>query len=278
MLVKVQLTKGHNPPPSHPGSKMTCFALSQQLLLSSRRLVAGLALIFSGLFASHASVADDFADRSRSLFDGETLAGWEGHAYWFRIEDDSIVAGRLEEKIPHNQFLCTTEVYDDFELRLEVKLQGEGNNAGVQFRSKRVPNSTEVSGFQMDIGRAWDRSVWGAIYDESRRKKMLAEPTPEVNEKIVTEGWTKMRLLCQGPRIQIFVNDVQTVDYTEADDSIPRVGVIGLQIHSGPPTEAWYRNIRILSLPPSDAASSASVPSSASAPAPSQPAPPKSGE
>ncbi len=253
---------------------MTCFAFSLRRLESSRPLeptklfVAGLAWIIASLFSSHASVADDFADRSRSLFDGETLAGWEGHAYWFRIEDDAVVAGRLDEKIPHNQFLCTTEVYDDFELRLEVKLQGEGNNAGVQFRSKRVPQSTEVSGFQMDIGRAWDRSVWGAIYDESRRKKMLAEPTAQINEKIVIEGWTKMRLLCQGPRIQIFVNDVQTVDYTEPDDSIPRVGVIGLQIHSGPPTEAWYRNIRILSLTSSDAAG----------PTPSQPTLPNSGE
>jgi Domain of Unknown Function (DUF1080) len=258
MLVKVRLTKGHNPLPIRSGVKMAWFSEFSKTLPSTRRLMVAVALMISGLVMQPVLVADDFEDRSRSLFVGETLSGWEGHAYWFRIEDDAIVAGRLDEKIPHNQFLCTTEVYDDFELRLEVKLQGEGNNAGVQFRSKRVPGSSEVSGFQMDIGRAWDRSVWGAIYDESRRNKMLAEPTPEVNKSITIEGWTKMRLICQGPRIQVFVNDVQTVDYTETDDSIPRVGVIGLQIHSGPPTEAWYRNIRILSL--------------------SEPAPAKSGE
>lgn len=236
-------SSGHGPSPARqsPASQ------SPSRWRLTGRLAGTVLLIAVGL-CGPAAFADDFDDRSRPLFNGETLTGWEGNAYWFGVEEGAIVAGRLDENIPHNQFLCTTEVYDDFELRLEVKLEGEGNNAGVQFRSKRVPNSTEVAGFQMDVGRAWDRSVWGAIYDESRRRKMLAEPTAEVNEKITIEGWTKMRLICQGPRIQIFVNGVQTVDYTETDDSIPRVGVIGLQIHSGPPTQAWYRNLRILSM------------------------------
>ncbi len=197
---------------------------------------------------SNQCLADDFDNLSMPLFKGETLSGWEGNAYWFRVEGDSIVAGRLDEKIPHNQFLCTTEVYDDFELRLEMKLVGEGDNAGVQFRSRRVPNSSEVSGYQMDAGRAGDRSVWGALYDESRRRKMLAEPAPELSSKLKTDDWVQMRLICQGPRIQIFVNGEQTVDYTESDATIPLAGVIGLQIHSGPGSEAWYRNIHILSL------------------------------
>ncbi len=216
----------------------------------TRRLAAAIAILAIAMFTGIAQAEPDFVKQSRSLFDGESLIGWEGTAYWFRVDDQAIVAGRIDEQIPHNQFLCSTETYGDFELRLDVKLTGEGNNAGVQFRSKRVPNSTEVSGYQMDVGRAWDRSVWGAIYDESRRNKMLAEPASEVSEKLNTEGWTEMRLVCQGPRIQIFVGGVQTVDYTETDDSIPRVGVIALQIHSGPPTEAWYRNIRILTLTP----------------------------
>ena len=97
MLVKVRLTKGHNPPLSPPGAKMACLPRFQQLLMFPSRFVAGLALAITGLFAGQASVADDFADRSRSLFDGETLAGWEGHAYWFRIEDDAVVAGRLDD-------------------------------------------------------------------------------------------------------------------------------------------------------------------------------------
>ncbi len=193
--------------------------------------------------------ADDFRAKSLPLFDGESIAGWEGNAYWFRIEGDAIVAGRLDEKIPHNEFLCTTQNYDDFELRLEAKLVGGGQNAGIQFRSKRVPGSTEVSGYQADVGTAWDRPVWGALYDESRRRKMLAEPDPELAKRLVkTDQWNEIRVVCRGPKIQIFLNGEKTVDYTEEDDAIPRHGVIGLQIHSGEPSEAWYRNIRIRQL------------------------------
>jgi hypothetical protein len=192
----------------------------------------------------------DWIENSLPLFDGQTLAGWEGNAYWFRVDAEdgtaAIVAGRLDEKIPHNQFLCTTQNYDDFELRYEIKLVGDGKNAGVQFRSKRVADSSEVSGYQADAGAAWDRPVWGALYDESRRRKMLAEGDKElVTELVKPDDWNEMRVVCKGNQIQIYLNGRQTVDYTETDDSIPGYGVIGLQIHSGPPSEAWYRNIRV---------------------------------
>ena len=194
-------------------------------------------------------VADDFLDQSLSLFDGETLKGWEGNAAWFRVEDGAIVAGRLDKTIPHNEFLCTVQNYDDFELRLEAKLIGDGKNAGVQFRSKRVPRSSEVSGYQADIGSIGERIIWGALYDESRRRRMLAETDQELAKQIVrNDQWNLIRVVCKDAKIQIFVNGKQTVDYVEPDEQIRSFGVIGLQIHSGPASEAWYRNIRIRQL------------------------------
>ena len=193
--------------------------------------------------------AEDFKKVSQPLFDGKTLEGWEGNDDFFRVEQKSIVAGRLNEKIPHNEFLCTKEKYGDFELRLDAKLVGEGNNAGIQFRSKRIKGSSEVSGYQADVGAAWDRPVWGALYDESRRRKMLAEPDPKLAKRLVKEGdWNELRVRCEGNHIQIFLNGEKTIDYTEAGKDIPATGIIGLQIHSGKPTEAWYRNIRIQKL------------------------------
>jgi hypothetical protein len=41
------------------------------------------------------------------------------------------------------------------------------------------------------------------------------------------------------------VNGIATVDYTEADNKIPRTGFIALQIHGGEPAEASYRKIRL---------------------------------
>jgi hypothetical protein len=180
------------------------------------------------------------------LFDGTSFQGWEGNRDWFRIEDGCVVAGNLAKQIPHNEFLCTEAKYGDFELKFEVRLKGKGDNAGVQFRSVRVPDKTEVSGFQCDVGNAWDRPVWGSLYDESRRNKMMAEGKKEEVLSVLKQGdWNEMRIRAQGDRIQIWLNGKPTVDYTESDATIPKTGVIGLQIHSGPPTEAWYRNLSI---------------------------------
>jgi hypothetical protein len=177
-----------------------------------------------------------------SLFDGQTLAGWEGNLEWFRIDDGAIVAGSLKNPVPRNEFLCTKKTYGDFELRLQFKVVGDGANAGVQIRSQRIPNHHEVCGYQADLGNGW----WGCLYDESRRRKVLAGPPAEKRGEPVRMGqWNDYRIRCEGPRIQLWINGVQTVDYTEADPNIEAAGIIGLQVHSGGPMEAWYRNIRI---------------------------------
>ena len=200
------------------------------------------------LLAQEPKVAD-FDQESLPLFDGQSLAGWEGNAYWFRVEDGAIVAGRLDERIPHNEFLCTTQIYDDFELRLEAKLVGAGQNAGIQIRSKRVRESTEVSGYQVDMGQAGSRGVWGALYDESRRNRMLAEVPPELHDQILKKDtWNHYRIICRGKKITIYLNGKKTVEYEEVESGIPGHGIIGLQIHSGAPSEAWYRNLRIKQL------------------------------
>lgn len=184
------------------------------------------------------------------LFDGATLGGWEGEAEWFRIEDSAVVAGRLTDPIPHNFFLCTEREFGDFELRLEVRSLGPGDNGGIQFRSQRVAGTHEVSGYQADVGSVGSTMIWGALYDESRRNRMLVQPSDAVLRAIVTSPaeWNRMTIRAEGSRIQIWVNDQQTVDYDEPDREIARRGLIGLQVHSGPPSEIWYRRIRIQQL------------------------------
>jgi hypothetical protein len=180
------------------------------------------------------------------LFDGRTFTGWEGNLRIFRIEDGAIVGGSLREKIAQNEFLCTTRSYSDFELRLKVKLLGgDRANAGVQFRTARIPNHHEVAGFQADMGVGW----WGALYDESRRNKVLAGPDQSKMKSVVNvDGWNEYVIRAEGPRIQLWLNGVQTVDYTETDRAIAASGVICPQIHSGPPSEAWYKDIALVDL------------------------------
>jgi hypothetical protein len=184
-----------------------------------------------------------------SLFNGMDLTGWEGKPEWFRIEQGAIVAGKLDTKIPHNFFLCTQHEYGDFELRLQVKTRGDGVNGGIQIRSRRVEGSDEVSGYQADIGGVPNRLVWGGLYDESRRNKFLAESDPgRLKTLVKPDDWNDYVIRCVGPRIELLINGEKTVDYSEQETQIARKGVIGVQVHSGPPCEVWYRRLRIKTL------------------------------
>ena len=182
----------------------------------------------------------------RSLFNGKTLAGWEGDTNTFSVKEGAIHGGSLEKKVPRNEFLCSEETFTNFELRLEARLQGEGKNAGIQFRSSRIQNHHEVIGYQCDMGEMPGRSIWGSLYDESRRRTMLQHGDAEkLKETVKTDEFNAITIRCEGARIQIWVNDLQTVDYTEKEADIARSGIIGLQIHGGAPALASYRHIRI---------------------------------
>ncbi len=179
------------------------------------------------------------------LFDGKTFRGWEGNLQAFRIEAGAVVGGSLTKPIPRNEYLCTKRSYADFELRLKFKVLGKAANAGIQIRSERVPNSNEMIGYQADLGDNW----WGCLYDERRHKLLTGPPEAERSKIIRRDDWNEYVIRCQGRRVQFWINGKQTVDYTEPDLTIPQVGVFGLQIHQGDPSEAWYKDIRIKELP-----------------------------
>ncbi len=178
-----------------------------------------------------------------SLFDGKTFEGWEGDTEkMFRIVDGAIVGGNLKEKIPHNAFLTSKKSYKDFVLKLKFKLLGKDPNAGVQIRSERIPDHHEMIGYQADMGQ----NYWGCLYDESRRRKVLAQADIKLLERIVKPNeWNTYEIRCEGKRVVLKLNDEVTVDYTEPDNTIKQAGLIGLQIHSGAPSEAWYKDITI---------------------------------
>jgi len=209
-------------------------------------LLASLVLVTACLSFA---IADDEAGFT-SLFDGKTLKGWEGNLKMFRVEDGAIVAGTMKQRIPNNEFLCTEREFSDFELRLQTKLTGKGANAGIQIRSKRIPNHHEVIGYQADMGVMGDgRLIWGNLYDESRRRKFLTEGDQvKLKEAVKLDGWNDFVIRCKGRHITITVNGLVVTDYEEQDDDIAGSGIIGLQIHSGPPSEASYRKIRIREL------------------------------
>ncbi len=204
------------------------------------RLPSYFFLFFLALGASspRAALAVPLSDGSFRGWEGDTQTTW-------RLEDGAFTAGRVEVMQPRNEFLRTVREYGDFELTLKWKLVGtEGFvNGGVQFRTQVIPNDHEVSGYQADLGAGFD----GALYDESRRNKMLAQPTPEVLEQARKPlgEWNDYRIRAKGARIQIWLNGVATVDYTEADPAIPRKGIIAVQIHGGAKSQVWYKDLDV---------------------------------
>lgn len=194
---------------------------------------------------------------TRSLFDGESLDGWEvrsEEAEMWKIVDGAITAGSLYDKVPHNSFVSSRDSFHNFDLRLKVRLLGtEGFvNSGIQIRSVRLPNNHEMFGYQVDVGKGW----WGKLYDESRRRKVIGESADAeaVNKAIKDQKWNEFRILAEGPRIRTWINGVPALDFTETEDDIPLDGHIGLQVHGGGKTVVQFKDVTIKELPPTEGA------------------------
>ncbi len=185
----------------------------------------------------------------KPLFDGRTLTGWEGDPKLWRVEDGCIVGGSLTETIKQNEFLATTRRFTNFVIRARFKLTGGSGfiNSGIQIRSERVPNSSEMAGYQCDIG---DPTWWGSIYDESRRNRVLAWSDMKALEPVLKRNdWNDYVIRADGNRISTWINGVLGVDYLEPDPDIIGSGRIGFQVHGGGAAQASFKDITIEELP-----------------------------
>lgn len=200
------------------------------------------------LFNLTANVKAQSTPKAIILFDGKTFAGWEGDTLnTWRIINKALMGGSLTQTVPHNEFIATTESFADFELTLEFKITGTGFvNAGVQFHSERSKNPAyEMIGYQADLGKGY----WASLYDESRRDLTIVQPDSALIKKILKSAtWNRFKIKSVGRRIRIWLNDVQTVDYSEPDEKIIHTGKIALQVHGGGKALAAYRNIKIIRL------------------------------
>ena len=191
------------------------------------------------------NVEEDFV----SLFNGETLAGWEQNngTATYEVVDHTIL-GRTAVGSP-NSFLCTVKEYGDFDLRFEVKVD-VGLNSGVQIRSLSKPGFKKgrVHGPQVEIET--DPGEAGYIYSEGTGRGWIS-PTQKQRGVFKNDGWNSYRVLAEGSRIQTWINGMHIEDL-ETPPVEPLKGFIGLQVHGikkkkGPFKVQW-RNIRIREL------------------------------
>jgi poly(3-hydroxybutyrate) depolymerase/prenyltransferase beta subunit len=177
------------------------------------------------------------------LVNGSDLAGWEGDTQLWSVKGGMLVGH--SPGLDHNEFLATTRPYGDFILALNFRMVDGKGNSGVQFRSVRVPPH-EMSGYQADIGE----NYWGALYDESRRNKVLVAPRPESLKSLAKQDWNHYVIRAMGDRINLYLNNQATVsNYREDDSQIARAGLIAVQIHAGGPMEVQFKDVMIQPLP-----------------------------
>lgn len=228
-------------------------------------LIATLALIAAGARGSELKGFEP-------IFDGVSLAGWETPEPRYWTVTNGAIVGRITAEQP-----CETNQYlvwrggelADFELVLKSRLRGEGGiNNGFQFRSRLMPDH-DICGYQVDnnlqtpwLVRLYDEYgrhalAWrgeSATFDgEGRRKAApLTEADGEAWFKL--EEWHEYHLTCIGRKITLRVDGRLAAEVQDNDERrFEPQGIFALQLHSGPPTEVEFKDIRLKVLKPAEA-------------------------
>ena len=119
------------------------------------RSVKALLVFAISLAAALPASADHHKKEGKSLFDGKTLAGWQGNPKLWRVEDGAITGESTDDApLKHNEFLIWDGEVGDFVLKLKFRIEGRGvQNSGIQYRSQRHPDVGKyvVGGYQADI-------------------------------------------------------------------------------------------------------------------------------
>lgn len=198
--------------------------------------IAALAL----LLAPRPAPADD-DEGFVPLFNGENLEGWIAPAIpgLFAVED-GVIVGRTDGTLKKNEFLVSDKSYRDFELRAKVKL-GSGNS-GIQFRSARAEDGA-VSGLQADVADGY----WGLLYEERLRGILDKDSVEKAKDVVKPDDYNEYVIVAKGDRVVITLNGLKVVD--REDPAFAKEGVVALQVHTGPPMEVRFKDIRIKELP-----------------------------
>lgn len=185
------------------------------------------------------------------LFNGITLEGWTGNKNGWTVIDGLLVGATVSKKIPKEaSWIITEHTYDDFEITLWVKLEGDGNrNSGLYYRGEWNEEG-QVVGYEFDIG-GWGGEKelwWGELHDPYRRDLWVGLPKEKVVSLYNKKGWNHVRVRVHGNHIQHWLNGVQTVDWYEKDPKIQKSGFVGFQLHNESKFKVYYRDIQLINL------------------------------
>lgn len=211
--------------------------------------------------AIHAA-AGDSTDGFEPIFDG-TLKNWDGDPVYWKAENQTLIGEvRPDTLLKRNSFIIWRggEVAD-FELKLEYRVSAEGNS-GINYRSAEIPGfQWSMRGYQHDI-EGKDR--WSGQNYEERGREFLAyrgqsvvlkpgaKPEivrdlgdrAELQKKILKEDWNQVHIIARGNLLRHYVNGVLMSEVRDEDpEKRAMKGLLGVQVHVGPPMKIEFRNI-----------------------------------
>jgi hypothetical protein len=205
----------------------------------------------------------------QSIFDGKSLKDWEGDSTYWRVENGALV-GEITPAtvIKSNTFIVWRGGRPkDFELKLEYRISPEGNS-GINYRSALIAdpvtpsNKFSMRGYQCDLdGR---KRYPGNNYEEKGRlflavrgqftrvvggrPPVLVSTIGDTNAlaQLVTDDWNSVHVIARGNVLtHIINNQVMTVVVDDDEPNRPSDGLVGVQVHVGPPMKVEYRAIRL---------------------------------
>ena len=203
-----------------------------------------------------------------SIFDGKTLKGWEGDPRYWRVAD-GMMTGEItpETVIKSNTFVIWRGgTPEDFELKVEYRITAAGNS-GINYRSVVVPdkvtpsNQFAMRGYQCDIdgknqytgnnyeekGRLFLAQRGEVTHVTGIRKPVVLSRTGENQElkRLIQDDWNTIHLVARGNTLMHSINGQLMCMVIDDDPKRERKGLIGVQVHVGPPMRVDYRNWRL---------------------------------
>ncbi|MFT4690046.1 MAG: putative heme-binding domain-containing protein [Limisphaerales bacterium] len=218
-----------------------------------------LAAVVAGMlsFAFTAGAADA---KYEILFNGKNLSNWKGLSKFWSVQGGSILGQTTKENPTKGNTFLVWQGGDVGDFEFLCKVRFEGNNSGVQYRSKLADAGTfRVIGYQADLHPA--PKNFGMLYGEGLGRGIIANRGQKVvvgsdgkknvtgkagNEATLTgTQWNILRIVAVGNRLIHQVNGVTTSDITDNHPQALSKGILALQLHAGPPMKVEFRNLRL---------------------------------
>jgi hypothetical protein len=230
----------------------------------------------------------DFNDRQGwiSMFDGTSLRGWDGPTDLWRIENGAIVVQSKAEPPTGPVYLVWQGGEPkNFEMRAEVKLEGDGANSGIQFRAfklgevaDRPQSKWETRGYQADFDNR-NTNTGALIECCSGANRNGVRPRPdrafrgEVVRTAVANGqsptllakfgdpdalashwkvgdWNQLYLIARDRTMLFFINgQLMSVFIDDDPTKFLERGVISIQLEGRGDNKASFRNLWLKNLP-----------------------------